>query len=338
MAKRRRRSRPKARPAAARLAAARAAAWRLLVGRPGARRARGPTARRNVVGVAIGVKSVAGRFVGRPCIVVLVERKVSRELVAPGDVIPATIGGVETDVVEAGRFRPLGGPAYPGPADPRKGGASVAYRSPSATCAAAGDCIAGTLGAVVSRDGDASGRYLLSNNHVLAGENARPVGWDIVQPSPRDQGPGSVVANLTDWIKLVATGTNVADCAIARVRDGVASSRDFMDPRIKLSGPSIQAKVGDVVHKVGRTSGYSVGYVSGVDASVLVDYAMGTLAFEGQVLLSPLGSGFAEEGDSGSLVVDYRTSRPSGLLFAASRSACAATPVSLVEALLGVKV
>src|SRR5687768_17480789 len=155
-----------------RLREAKAAAWKHLAQARRPRTARASHPRTNVVGMAIGVKSTGGRYVGRPCVVVLVERQIPRELVPESDRIPAAIEGVETDVVEAGRFRKMAAPpAFPGPADPLRGGCSVAYRSPSGSCAATDDCIAGTLGAVVSRAGDPRSRFLLSNNHVLAGEN-----------------------------------------------------------------------------------------------------------------------------------------------------------------------
>ncbi len=288
----------------------------------------------NVVGVGLGIKSVGGRPVGRPCVTVFVERKLARGQVPPADRIAREIGGVETDVVAVGRFRRLlaAAPTFPSPVDPIRPGCSVGSRP-----AAGQPRVAGTLGAVVT---DVAGdrRYVLSNNHVLAGENALPKGWPIVQPGPRDGGAGRVVATLSTFVALQPED-NVADVAMAELTDGVRWTQEPMVPQATLaSGEPVLPYVGQVVRKVGRSSGHTTGFVVSPSATIRVDgYAQGTLEFEDQVLVERADGPFAALGDSGSLVTDYFRSRPVGLLFSTSDVVCAASRIDVVLGILGVE-
>jgi hypothetical protein len=62
----------------------------------------------NVVGIADGVRMRGGKPTGQSAIVVYVERKVPREELAEGDLLPAEIEGIPVDVVESGRIVPMG--------------------------------------------------------------------------------------------------------------------------------------------------------------------------------------------------------------------------------------
>src|SRR3989441_7261021 len=64
-------------------------------------------ARANVVGVAIGNKSIRGRETDERCIVVFVEAKRPEAELRRWDVVPKAFGGVRTDIVETGRFHAL---------------------------------------------------------------------------------------------------------------------------------------------------------------------------------------------------------------------------------------
>jgi len=64
-------------------------------------------ARANVVGVAIGNKSIRGRETDERCIVVFVEAKRPEAELRRWDVVPKAFGAVRTDIVETGRFRAL---------------------------------------------------------------------------------------------------------------------------------------------------------------------------------------------------------------------------------------
>lgn len=108
----------------------------------------------------------------------------------------------------------------------------------------------GTLGAF-ARGADNT-PVLLSNNHVIAAENAVEVGDAIYQPQ-RDR--GRAVATLAAWVPISLTAPNRVDIASATLGADTAFKNAFLPLRNcpALSGvaaPSVGAKV----FKVGRTS------------------------------------------------------------------------------------
>jgi hypothetical protein len=294
--------------------AKRAALERLLVGE----RARGhPWAVRsapahNVVGVGIGRKIKNSRLTGTRCVRFYVEHKLPREAIPREFLLPESIRGVKTDVIETGRFRaflpapPLGQtrlrPAMPG--------CSIGFQFGDAE---SGSLMAGTLGAVVETGGV---RYILSNNHVLANENALPVGSPVYQPGLLDGGNAATdrIATLTRFVPLNSGGANLVDCAIAQVDNGA------VDPTIlpqigRLTGPDpIDATDGMKVEKTGRATGYTTGAVTDVSANISVEFDIGLLNFADQILIKSAGGPFSDSGDSGSLVVDVASGRATGLL------------------------
>jgi hypothetical protein len=62
--------------------------------------------RRNVVGLGIGLKTVAGQKTGEIALVVLVSRKEPMASLAVQDCIPTEIEGVLIDVQEVGEIQP----------------------------------------------------------------------------------------------------------------------------------------------------------------------------------------------------------------------------------------
>ncbi|HEY3258940.1 MAG TPA: serine protease [Pseudonocardiaceae bacterium] len=69
----------------------------------------------NVVGVGIGRKRTAGKDVGKPCLTVLVDIKLDKDLLALNEILPDTIGSVATDVREVGVLQAGAGPALAPP-------------------------------------------------------------------------------------------------------------------------------------------------------------------------------------------------------------------------------
>src|SRR5256712_478603 len=133
-------------------------------------------ARANGVGVAIGNKSSRGRETDERCIVVFVEAKRPEAELRRWDVVPKAFGGVRTDIVETGRFHAL---EMAQAVDvgrtkrirPAPGGVSIGHVQ----------ITAGTLGVLARRNGRP---VILSNNHVLANQNAGRVSDPILQPGP----------------------------------------------------------------------------------------------------------------------------------------------------------
>ena len=61
----------------------------------------------NVVGVASGIRTRAGKPTGESALLVFVQRKVPAGELGEGEVLPREVEGIPVDVVEAGRVKPL---------------------------------------------------------------------------------------------------------------------------------------------------------------------------------------------------------------------------------------
>jgi len=189
--------------------------------------------------------------------------------------------------------------------------------------------IVGTLGCFVRlANGDVA---ILSNNHVLAGENKGQRGKDAIL----QQGGAAktnTVAELTDFIDLkdspagTAPSTsnviwNEVDAGVAQVRSGVAHQQAYLPARLAPppSGTAAAA-VGDKVHKVGRTTGLTYGEITQIAVQVSINYAPGLCWFRDCMVIEGLnGTTFADHGDSGSAILrDDGTVL--GLLFAGTDS------------------
>ncbi len=319
------------------------AAWAELApsgaaGRPRARAPEHPL--RNLVGVGVGQRTRGGVRQPEPCLRFLVERKLPPRLLRRSVRLPRRVAGVPTDVVEIGRIHrgDGGGPAHPGPQEVLAAGSSVGLSPLGAE-----PPVTGTLGWVVA---DAAGqRYVLSNNHVLARDNAYAPGTTVEQPSPSEPGDSRAVARLTRLVALSTGEANVVDAAVARLAPGVRAVPAALDPRLGIlhSAEVAAPRVGATVHKVGRTTGYTRGDVVATSAELWIDgYPFapdGRLRFVRQILIDGVGEPFAHEGDSGSLVVECLSQRALGLLVGASRTTevAVACPMRSVLSLLGVR-
>ena len=193
--------------------------------------------------------------------------------------------------------------------------------------------MAGTFGAVVK---DALGKYILSNNHVLADENALPLGSPIYQPGLLDGGVVATdqVARLTRFIALSAAGTNKVDAAIAKGTTATILSRDIL--HIGAPAGTAAAAIDMRVHKFGRTTSYTVGRVTSTATDVTVAYTAGNVFFEDQIIIVGDQGSFSAGGDSGSLILERTTNKAVGLLFAGSSSHTIANHIDDVLAALNV--
>lgn len=302
----------------------------------------------NVVGVAVGKKITGGRVTEEPAIVVLVSRKLPEAQLPSGELIPRSLDGVSTDVVETGEIKALGLlQTLERPRTdrwrPAPGGVSVGHKSISA----------GTLGCLVKRGSQV---FILSNNHVLADTNRGLRGDAILQPGPYDGGTqGDIIAKLDSYSPLLLEGgeplslprtsktlgpvlkavgvvvavrtrrvANQVDCALAKPVERSDVTAEILD----IGKPTgfTQATLGTPLRKSGRTTGYREGTVTHIDATVKVSYGdRGEGLFTDQILAGPMSEG----GDSGAAVLD-RSNRVVGLLFAGSESTTVINPIDEV--------
>ncbi len=315
--------------------------------------------KRNVVGVGLGHKIRGGEDTGELSVVVSVTHKQPLSALKPQDRVPKVLADIRTDVVETGVLRALPGRAQElGPRDRWRPvvppGVSLGHYM----------ITAGTFGCLVHRGEEL---FILSNNHVLANTNDC-ADWDpILQPGPADAGgPEDRIARLAEYVPLVFE-SEPSDCEIADVvvkllnaisrllgshhelqatkvrnelnRVDAALARPLSPNQVtheilRIGPPQGVAtgSLGTRVQKTGRTTGYTRGTITQIDATLRIGYYGSQGLFTGQFVASPMSQG----GDSGSAVLDMDR-RVVGLLFAGSKSATIFNPIDEVLSALGVE-
>ena len=274
-------------------------------------------------GYALGRKVTKGKVLDQLAIQVFVNQKLSLRRLPVANRIPSTLripddrspdGVLEftTDVL-TGRFSAL---EFADRMRPARSGISIGHR----------DITAGTLGGLV-RDRDSGDTVILSNNHVLANSNKGAPGDEILQPGPVDGGvlPDDAIARLTRFVEIDFTpgAENLVDAAIATPE----SPTDVLWDTVEV-GPSTPAEtrvlgeddLGVEVHKSGRTTEHTHGFVQSLFGTIQVKYDLFEKAtFVDQIIVSQAAGEdpFSNGGDSGSLVYDTEN-RCVGLLFAGS--------------------
>jgi len=276
----------------------------------------------NIVGLGSGYRRRDGELTDEPALVAYVATKVPVRRLSADRLLPRALTfyhpleavnlTVATDVVEVGRIFAY---AHTGRYRPAPGGVSIGH--PTAT--------AGTLGGYVldQRTGEV---LLLSNNHVIAGQNACQAGDPILQQGPLDGGlEPDVLARLERWVPLdfAPNGSNLVDAAVAR---------PVMLSAVELAilglgaGPNAAtaAQVGMAVQKSGRSTERTTGgRVASIDATFRVDYSYtgSRVAWFRDALIVLGPEGFSQPGDSGSLLLTEEADpKVMGLLFAGNAS------------------
>jgi hypothetical protein len=130
--------------------------------------------------------------------------------------------------------------------------------------------------------------------------------------------------------------TNLVDCALAKP----VNPAMFIDQILqigKVSGTK-PASLGMRVRKYGRTTGYTEGNITLLNATVNIAYntmaGSKTARFTGTIITEAMSQG----GDSGSLIVDAAENRAVGLLFAGSQLATIFIPIETVLSQLNVTI
>jgi hypothetical protein len=279
-----------------------------------------------IVGIAITILPD-----GQPALKVLTRDR------AAARALPASLDGIPVVVEVVGDIRAL---AF-----------TIKYNPPVPVGISIGnieECAAGTHGAVVTKNGN---DYVLSNNHVLARQNNAKVGEDIQQPGRFDSIPQcdvgfpTHIADLSEkkdikFSFLGLSGDNRIDAAIASLKGvkGIDYTCETeptcgYTPATTPVPPSMPMNV----KKCGRTTMLTRGRVTGLNATVRVNYG-GTppkfARFKGQVQFSNI----SQAGDSGSLIVEDATNKPVALLFAGSAKTTIGNPIGDVLSNFGVSI
>lgn len=272
----------------------------------------------NVVGVGLANKEVNGIITCEKCLQVFVEKKVPLNTLSNNSLIPSSYHGIKTDVKETGRFTS------------ERLDATVRPTICGYAISPAGEGYYGTLGCLVTKGGN---QYILSNNHVLADTNRLPLCTPIVQTAAPFGGvdPDNTIAYLAEYIPIqhiqgAFQPENLVDAAIAIVLDTSLVSPEIF--RIGIPRGIAPSQVGLQVQKSGATTEYTVGQITAIGASIIVD---GALFIDINVCTR-----FTEGGDSGSLVLDMNGNAV-GLHFAGNPGVSSSNiPINNVLTALGI--
>ena len=307
----------------------------------------------NVVGLGIGVKWTNGEPTGEPALIVLVTQKLERDQVRKEDLVPPQLAGMQTDVLAIG-YPVAGEGELPTVAPqtlarrlrPAEGGYSVGHVDITAgtIATAAYDILpGGTVSPPAHGIGIPPRYYILSNNHVLANSNAASIGDHILQPGPFDGGidPTDHIASLSRFVPItffpdvpLLLHNNLVDAAIAEGQFHDLDREVYWIGYVQGWARKENVTVGMKVKKTGRTTNFTTGRITAVNATVNVGYGGGRVArFRDQIVTTNISAG----GDSGSLVLSLDNVAV-GLLFAGSSIATIANQIENVRSLLRVEV
>lgn len=185
--------------------------------------------------------------------------------------------------------------------------------------------------------------YILSNNHVLANVNAAMVGDPILQPGPFDGGtfPTDLIARLSRFIPITLEPPtprilhrNLVDAAVAEGQFHDLDREIYWGGYVRGWRRRANVAVGTTVQKTGRTTNFTTGRITAINATVDVGFGGGRIGrFQDQIITTNMSAG----GDSGSLVVTPDEVAV-GLLFAGSSVATIANQIENVRSLLRVEV
>lgn len=306
----------------------------------------------NVVGMGVGMKWKKGQPTGEPALVVFVTQKLDKESLKKSQMVPAKLGDMQTDVLSVG-VPMAGGHVESADAQtlakrvrPAQGGYSVGHYAITAGTIAT--CVykilpGGTVSPPAAGFGMPPAYFILSNNHVLANSNAASIGDAILQPGPYDGGinPTDKIATLFAYIPItfypttpLASHNNFVDAAIAKGEFHDLNREIYWVGDVHGWRPKSAVTVGMAVKKTGRTTNFTTGRITAINATVDVNYGSGRIArFKDQIMTTPMSAG----GDSGSLIVT-NDNLAVGLLFAGSPTVTIANQFENVRTLLAIEV
>jgi len=254
----------------------------------------------NLVGIGVSEKRTSRRPCGIAAVTFYVERKLPKSRLTRRLMLPGAIAGMTCDVVACGKVRPAVAGSPSDPLDPLIPGAQVQVTGSKA----------GTLGAFVR---DAAGDIcLISNCHVLSPDLASP-SQGVHQPAI-GYGGSRQVATVKKVVPISASDSNLVDVGLAKLDSGVQYQSAI--PGVgSINGTGLPSR-SEPVAKYGQATLETFGQFDSIDADIVVPFDFMTATFANVYAFRP--SSFADEGDSGSIVVEKRTGTAVGLLFATS--------------------
>lgn len=277
-----------------------------------------PELANNLVGVGVCEKISGSTRQGIPSVTFYVRQKQPKSLLTRRLLLPKTFEGMDCDVVPCGEIYPAQAGSPRSRLDPLTPGAQIQVEG----------CGSGTLGAfVVDADGDTC---LISNCHVLSRFRMNGEGAEVHQPRIVQSG-SRAIASVKTVIPIQADGKNRVDVALAKLHPNVNFTTAI--PGIGQISGSKRPKEMDPVAKFGQVTELTRSEFDSIDVDVRVNFGITSAVFANVYVF--YRSTFADEGDSGSAVVDERDKSVIGLIFATSESRNFAIPAKEIESRLG---
>lgn len=254
--------------------------------------------------------------------------------------IPKQLDGVQVEEVLTGPWHPQAAPFNPKARQPRPVPIGVSTTSENGGCWDPA-ISAGTIGCrLKASDGSV---YALSNNHVVANENAGQPGDLVIQPGSLDEffngntvcAPADVIGTLFKFkpIEVAVGSTNLFDAAIVKTDRTMVGKSTAPEPDgygTPRTAVFLSPYLGQAVQKCGRTTGHTTGTVTGLNQMVVVGYTPGLATFVRQIEITGDNSRpFNLQGDSGSLIVTMDRF-PVALLFASAGIRTSGGPIQPV--------
>lgn len=268
--------------------------------------------REGVTAVDLGFKWSGGEMTSTLSIRVHVEQKKDTSELSEDELFPKEVDGIAVDVIEA-KYAPQAlvdvqlEAAIEGRGkrwDEIPIGVSIGCRFSTA----------GTLGAKVI-DEETGDEMILSNWHVLAGRKDVEAGQAIWQPGWIDGGTRdeNTFAELSRWV------LGPFDAAVARLNGSRIVKNTTVEGRV--IDDSTSPRLGMMVWKSGRSTGFTEGFIDGVSMMVPLNYReAGVHTLERVFRIVPRPGAPPTEissgGDSGSTWVDEESGKVVGLHFA----------------------
>ena len=276
--------------------------------------------REEVVAVGIGRKQVKGKWTRKKAILIFVKKKVDVSSLDATDVIPKKIEGCCTDVIEVGELEEM--QIQRQRERPALWGSSCMWYKGTAC----------TLGAKVWKNGKA---YILGNAHCyFPFWKGAKKGEDVWQPSRVDGGSiEDKIGTVFEVAPFSFEESNLVDAALALIINPFDVSNEIMEIGVP-SPTTATVKIGEIIQKFGRTSGYTKGKVISVKTTATVRYGLadGTkkvVRFKDQIFTQKMVDG----GDSSSLALNMKK-QPIGLCYAGSEVISIFNTIQNVQAAL----
>ena len=283
---------------------------------------------KNVSGVGLSYKKINNINTFEPCINVLVKEKVNEKYISSDNIIPKSYMGIKTDVSEVGKIKPCSNDhlIIKERLRPLQGGGGIEMVTNGE---------AGTLGCIVKKIiKDTPRYYILTNNHVIAGDNDIPLGDAVMQPTKEFGGKYAkdIIAILSTFVPLKfkkgdEEPPNYIDAAIAKILRKELISNSIYKVG-KITGVNNTVNIGDKIKKVGFTTGLTEGEIESLGVTMIVpynEYGTKDALFKNQITANLI----LDSGDSGAIVLN-ESNEAIGLLFAGGEDYSCINKISTV--------